>query len=411
MFDLLRCGVHEDRVLRGQFLFHSLLVKGFPMSVTRRSRLQGARGFTLIELLVVIAIIGVLIALLLPAVQAAREAARRAQCLNNLRQLGLATMNYHDKNQVFPADGVFLGPAYGPNPPAASPGWGWNASWMVSILPEVDHQPLYSAYNFNRAADEAHNHTVGFTQIATLVCPSDAFGQRPQPPWGSTSYHGNHGGPGVIKNWSGTIVQNFTNYPQAWWGRDANLGYFGIKSVRDGATSTALFSEKLIGIPDLYPGSPVPAITVNSGDAKRAIWEISFGSGAFMSTGDVNLAQAGIQLCRNIPATATTQWGYLNGAHWSLSYPWHTSNSAYTHFNTPNGLSCFNAAETAYGTQGNGWGGVSTLITATSDHPGGVNVCMCDGSVKFIKDTIAPNVWWALGTRNGREVISSDQYE
>src|SRR3954452_12910170 len=100
------------------------------------------RGFTLIELLVVIAIIAVLIALLLPAVQSAREAARRAQCTNNLKQLGLAVHNYHTQFGAIPADAVFLGPAYGTNPPASSPGWGWNASWTVSILPHLEQQQM-----------------------------------------------------------------------------------------------------------------------------------------------------------------------------------------------------------------------------------------------------------------------------
>ena len=74
------------------------------------------------------------------------------------------------------------------------------------------------------------NNTVGFTQVATLLCPSESQVGRAQDPWGSTNYHGNHGGPGVIKNWSGTIVQNFTAYPQAWWGHDSNLGYFGFQN-------------------------------------------------------------------------------------------------------------------------------------------------------------------------------------
>ena len=113
-----------------------------------RKRLSARTGFTLIELLVVIAIIAVLIALLLPAVQAAREAARRAQCINNMKQLGLAVHNYHSTHNVIPADGVFLGAAYGPNPPAASEGWGWNASWNISLLPNMEQNPLFSRATF-----------------------------------------------------------------------------------------------------------------------------------------------------------------------------------------------------------------------------------------------------------------------
>jgi prepilin-type N-terminal cleavage/methylation domain-containing protein len=110
---------------------------------SRRSR---PRGFTLIELLVVIAIIAVLIALLLPAVQAAREAARRAQCTNNLKQLGLAVQNYHQQNNALPATNMFLGPG-------AGQGWGWNASWEVFLLPNMEQQTMYNSFNFSGYAD------------------------------------------------------------------------------------------------------------------------------------------------------------------------------------------------------------------------------------------------------------------
>ena len=99
------------------------------------TRRLGSRGFTLIELLVVIAIIAVLIALLLPAVQAAREAARRAQCTNNLKQLGLSVHNYHQQQNCLPAENMFLGPTN-------DLGWGWNASWAVFMLPNLEQQPV-----------------------------------------------------------------------------------------------------------------------------------------------------------------------------------------------------------------------------------------------------------------------------
>jgi len=356
------------------------------------------KAFTLIELLVVIAIIAVLIALLLPAVQSAREAARRSQCVNNLKQLGLAVHNYVSSNNVLPAEGVFLGAAYSTTP-GVGEGWGWAASWAVSILPHLEQQSLYNAFNFNHSADLPDNYTTGFTLLNSLLCPSDSLQKRPSDPWGPSSYHGNHGGPGIVTNWSGTIVQNFTNRPAAWWGSDGNLAYFGFESITDGTSSTAMFSERLTGIPGdekVFPGTQ---------RGKRGIYLASY-NGAYNQGPTANPAAA-IGACRSIPSTLASDGSYLSGAHFSLSYPWHTSNMAYTHFNTPNGNSCHSASDTCCN---NVWGGTSAMISATSNHPGGVNMCFVDGSVRFVKDTVSPPTWWALGTKAGGEILSSDSY-
>jgi len=307
--------------------------------------------------------------------------------------------NYVSTNNVLPAEGVFLGPAYSTTP-GQGPGWGWNASWNVSILPNLEQNALYNAYNFKLGADDNGNYTTGFAQIASLVCPSDSSQQRPSSPWAMTSYHGNHGGPGIIKNWSGTIVQNFTSFPAAWWGADSNMAYFGFESITDGTSNTAMISEKLLGI----AGSA--SITATGASARRGFFLASY-DGTY-NTGDGTKAQTALGICKSLPGTTTTTNTYLSGAHWSLSYPWHTSNVAYVHFNTPNGLSCYTGQ--GDGNPNNPWGGTSAMITATSNHSGGVNVCMADGSVKFIKDSIAATTWWALGTRNGGEIISADAY-
>ncbi len=162
-------------------------------------RACGRGAFTLIELLVVIAIIAVLIALLLPAVQAAREAARRAQCVNNLKQLGLATHNYLSANGVFPAQSTQnVGSTWGP----------WNTSWVDSLLPQMEQVALFNSMNFNLlfADPTGASNTAAFTQVATLLCPSENIKVRPQNPWGTTNYAGCYGGPGAISRASGVIV-------------------------------------------------------------------------------------------------------------------------------------------------------------------------------------------------------------
>jgi len=365
----------------------------------RGSRSRGA--FTLIELLVVIAIIAVLIALLLPAVQAAREAARRAQCVNNLKQLGLATHNYISSNNVFPSTNMFLGPAY-TTTPGVGPGWGWNASWAVALLPNLEQTAMYNAWNFKDGADSLLNTTVAYNSLSGMICPSENLKTRPNGSWAPLSYRGNHGGPGVIVNWTGTIVENGTNNPLSWWGNagDTNMAFFGIEGVTDGTSNTGLFSEKLFG----SPGVP---LNPGSANAKRALYVVNY-NGAYNTFNGAN-AQTALAACKSVPNTTgdNGQIG-INGFAWALGYPWAILNNGYHHFNTPNAYSCITASDTAGGS--NIWGGTSGMITATSNHSGGVNMGMADGSVRFVKDTVAPATWWAVGTRNQGEVISADAY-
>jgi len=351
----------------------------------------------------VIAIIAVLIALLLPAVQAAREAARRMQCTNNLKQLGLAVHNYHQQVNALPAENMFLGSTIG--------AWGWNASWAVFMLPNIEQGPLYNAYNFAFGPDQAQNSTISYMGVAVLLCPSDNQKARPNAPWAPMSYASNHGGPGIIRDWAGTIVEFYTcsttnALPVAnpvgtcWWGSDSNLGFFGIESVVDGTSNTALFSERLLGAaaasPSPYAGS--------GPDSKRGIYTISTIPTNYNSLNYASALQ-GVQACQAVPGTTQSNTGWLNGWAWTMGYPWHTVVVAYTHYNTPNKLTCLNPAD-----PGGLWGGTSGLVTVSSNHPGGVNVCFTDGSVHFIKDSVSVQTWWALGTRNGGETISSDAY-
>jgi prepilin-type N-terminal cleavage/methylation domain-containing protein/prepilin-type processing-associated H-X9-DG protein len=358
-----------------------------------------ASGFTLIELLVVIAIIGVLIALLLPAVQSAREAARRAQCTNNLKQIGLAAHNYHSQNNVLPLQTMY--------PASADVSWGWSYGWPLGLLPFLEQNPMYNAWNFStgmfgNASPSTYftwpNTTVQYLQIATLICPSDGARKRPAAPIGCTNYVGNMGGPGTVSWMTGTIVPNGAFI--SGWGDAQNFGPIGFESITDGTSNTALFSERLVGL----NGSP--PVYVNSTDNKRGIFNVSGGGAA--RSGYAGATQF-VANCRNLPGTqqAIQSWG--SGAYWFASYPWHVTINDYLHMGPPNSLSCQNPATEYFGS----WltfVGPSHSAPPTSNHPGGVNICLGDGSVKFVKDTVNLQTWWALGTRKGGETISSDGY-
>ena len=126
---------------------------------------------------------------------------------------------------------------------------------------------------------------------------------------------------------------------------------------------------------------------------------------AFGRTGNTQLALKGMQLCQSVPGTQQSADGWRIGFSWTMSFPWHIPVNRYTHNNTPNKLTCFNPND-----QCCGMGGTDPMATATSNHPGGVNVCFTDGSVRFVKDSVGAQVWWALGSRNLGEVVSSDSY-
>jgi prepilin-type N-terminal cleavage/methylation domain-containing protein/prepilin-type processing-associated H-X9-DG protein len=360
------------------------------------------RGFTLIELLVVIAIIAVLIALLLPAVQAAREAARRAQCVNNLKQIGLAMHNYVSVNNVFPPTSMFLGPAYS-TVQGQGPGWGWNESWTLAIMPEMEQTPIFNSYNFHIDGLDPSNTTCGYNSIKTLMCPSENIGIRPWGSWAPFNYRGNHGGPGVIHNWSGTIVELNTSNPASWGWVDSNMACFGFEAITDGSSNTALVSEK---------GFTAGAATLMSApNAIRNLYLANYPGAE--NTGNPAIATQAIAACNSLPPTTadyTSSNGqpFIGGVFWHAGYPWGLWINGYNHFNTPNKFSCITASDTGGGS--NLWGGTSGMITPTSNHPGGVNVGFADGSVKFIKDTINQQTWWAIGTKAGGEVVSSDAY-
>lgn len=349
------------------------------------------RGFTLIELLVVIAIIAVLIALLLPAVQQAREAARRAQCTNNLKQIGLACHNYLSQNNVFPPHDVY--------PTSSFLSQGWTFGWPVQIMPQLDQQAMFNAFNFSTGVWDGTNTTVGYVQLATMLCPSDGLSSRPASPWGTQNYAGNYGGPGPIALGTGTIVPlngtNLGNYP--------NFGPVGMESITDGSSSTALFSERLRGI----NGGPIVTPGGNKNLALRGVFmNTQSGPGLGKSGLMQQQAYALMQACSNLPSStlsiSTTASGYV----WIAAYPWHVAINDYNHFSPPNKNTCVDPGDGAWFS----FSSPNGMAPPSSNHPGGVNVCFADGSVHFIKDSINYISWWGLGTRNQGEVLDQSTY-
>jgi prepilin-type N-terminal cleavage/methylation domain-containing protein/prepilin-type processing-associated H-X9-DG protein len=344
---------------------------------------QRRSGFTLIELLVVIAIIAVLIALLLPAVQAAREAARRAQCVNNLKQIGLALHNYHSANDVFP-----MGAASSNNTFGGLVAWnGWSAQAL--FLGYMEGTAIYNAINFQLDPlvnnEGVYNSTALFTKINSFLCPSDTFAGRTF----INSYYASQG----------TSIQNTPTQPS---GLFAYNNSFGIRDCIDGTSNTICFSEGLCGDSnqDRYKGNGVAAV-----------------GGGYNTNSDAWNFQAGANSIINQMAVCSTQFqtGPLNNLIGNRGWYWGWGAEAMSMFNTvvpPNGGTySFNACR--YGCQGcntPNMGDHSDLVPASSYHAGGVNVLLADGSVRFIKSTVAMKTWWSLGTKNNGETLSADSY-
>jgi prepilin-type N-terminal cleavage/methylation domain-containing protein/prepilin-type processing-associated H-X9-DG protein len=356
--------------------------------VSSAHRVRGVRAFTLIELLVVIAIIGVLIALLLPAVQAAREAARRSQCTNNLKQIGLGLHNYHATNNCFP---MASANATGNTGMGLSNSDNHGPSVLLFLLGYMEQQPLYNAYNHDAGAvigaaavHTVINSTCFLSQVGTYLCPSDS---------GSNVFRQG-------TNYNCSLGPQFNFYSTITTSAGAGVGMFahraayGIRDCLDGTSSTIAFGEALIG--------DNSAAVRNNGEYYNCVaWPTGSNTGRGSGVDMVMPLAANnlnnyIQACNAARASNTGEQNARN-SYWASGRMGQGPITGT--LTTPNSkhADCTNTSQCG-------------LLAMRSRHPGGVNVLLSDGSVRFIKDSVNQNTWWALGSKAGREALSADSY-
>ena len=330
------------------------------------------RGFTLVELLVVIAIIGVMVGLLLPAVQAAREAARRMSCSNNLKQLGLAMHNYHDTYKQLPAFVYRTG--------------GTNSYWegysaFTQILPYIEQQPLHdqikaASVDFFHVWHGGQLEVLRRTPISAFICPSDVR----YPAAGS----GRDNGPGCNYGVSfGTSISwaNWTLQNGMFRGNsDGNArirAEIRFSDVTDGLSATLLASEHLAGDNN-------NALLMNGKTSEPRIGAGFAGAVQFPTQADIDIFGAA--------CLATTTHNSTNGQHWISPQPTQTALNTIA---PPNWR--FPSCQTSSSGFASDRDGV---YAARSRHPGGVQCAIGDASVRFVSESVNLDVWHWLGARN-----------